>query len=202
MHGPPSPHVRPLFASQGAQCPLPAPIGRGCRAPHAACPRARPLCRCSRHRHRRRHPLLDDRRHCVGAPHLRRRLEPPAPSRLLPWLPVPMLCCLPEAYGSHDRRARACTCLHLLMATGTVGAARKGHSRDRHFAGHSQFYPLSPDRVLRLRVRPFARVSWSQFSMKSAFMTLKTRFFFWPRRGGRSQGPRRENLCLQDALTP
>ena len=83
-------------------------------------------------------------------------------------------------------------CLHLLMATGTVGAARKGHSRDRHFAGHSQFYPLSPDRVLRLRVRPFARVSWSQFSMKSAFMTLKTRFFFWPRRGGRSQGPRRE----------
>ena len=57
-------------------------------------------------------------------------------------------------------------CLHLLMATGTVGAARKGHSRDRHFAGYSQLYPLSPDRVLRLRVRPytqhrrpFARVS-------------------------------------------
>ena len=50
-------------------------------------------------------------------------------------------------------------CLHLLLATGTVGAARKGHSRDLHFAGHSQFYPLSPDLVLR--VRPFVA---SQFS--------------------------------------
>ena len=160
MHGPPSPHVRPLFASQGAQCPLPAPIGRGCRAPHAACPRARPLCRCSRHRHRRRHPLLDDRRHCVGAPHLRRRLEPPAPSRLLPWLPVPMLCCLPEAYGSHDRRARACI---RVMATGTAGAAQKGHSRDRHFAGHScNFTRLSPDLVLR--VRPFVTSQFSYFN--------------------------------------
>ena len=158
MHGPPSPHVRPLFASQGAQCPLPAPIGRGCRAPHAACPRARPLCRCSRHRHRRRHPLLDDRRHCVGVPHLRRRLEPPAPSRLLPWLPVPMLCCLPEAYGSHDRRARAC------VPAFAHGYRDSGRGPKRPFSRSSfcrplAILPLSPDRVLRLRVRPFARVS-------------------------------------------
>ena len=59
--------------------------------------------------------------------------------------------------GGHDRRARACI---RVMATGTAGAAQKGHSRNRHFAGHScNFTRLSPDLVLR--VRPFVA---SQFS--------------------------------------
>ena len=52
-------------------------------------------------------PLLGDRRQHPGAPHLHRRLEPPAPPRLLPWLPVPVLLLLTHM-GSCGRCARAC----------------------------------------------------------------------------------------------
>ena len=58
--------------------------------------------------------------------------SPPPPSRLMPWLPMPVLCC--TVVCAHMIGVHVHLCLYLLVAAGTEGAARKGEKRVRHFA--------------------------------------------------------------------
>ena len=91
-------------------------------------------------------PLLGDRRHHSGAPHLHHRLEPPAPPRLCRGCPCP--CCrYLLMHTAHAVGVHVPVRLHLLMVAETAGAAHKGHFRVRHFGGVFVFAALLLVRV-------------------------------------------------------